>query len=67
LTIAVLHYLVGKIIDRINQKLNPFNIERNKQTVNILLKLKRYHSEYEKLILLLLISSGYDFNLIIFL
>jgi len=67
LTILVFHYIVGKIINKINKKPYKENIERHKKIVALLIKLKRYHSEYDKLILVLIISSGYDLSLIIFL
>ena len=67
LTIVVFHYIVGKIINRINKKINQNNIVRYKKTVALFLRLKKYYSEYDKLILVLVISSGYDLNLIIFL
>ena len=66
-TIVVFHYIVRIIINKINKKLDQNNIERHQKTVALLLKLKKYYSEYDKLILVLIISSGYDLNLIIFL
>ena len=40
LTIVVIHYIVGTIINKINKKLNPMYMESHNNVINLLKRLK---------------------------